>query len=260
MRPARAAWMLGLVVMAGAAGATYATCPGCIDRSRINSTCTWSGDTPFHLDSRNAAHRDHLVADAHLAEELAIRYADVEVGRRFGVEHHGGLLDGGHPRRECLSRMLQAIENDHGATSEQVQLARGGRNRSFDAAVALLFLPLYVLASIAASRRLARRFPPDERFARLVATGLVSVAVSFLGLQCLRLWGGVWETIRVGNGHMTSIRAASQTAWLHHVDNQLPGGVLLFWVVALCCYWMWPAEHPLSATRGPQDVIGVQHR
>jgi hypothetical protein len=49
--------------------------------------------------------------------------------------------------------MLHAIENNHGAASEQVQLARGGRNRTFDVAVALLFLPLYVIASIAASRR-----------------------------------------------------------------------------------------------------------
>jgi hypothetical protein len=255
MRPVLAAWTLGLVVMAGAAGATYATCPGCIDRGRINSTCTWSGDTPFQLDSRNAAHREHLIADAHLAEELAIRYADVEVGRRFGIEHHGGLLDGGHPRRECLSRMLHAIENNHGAASEQVQLARGGRNRTFDVAVALLFLPLYVVASIAASRRLARRFSPDERFARLVATGMVSVAVSALGLQCLRLWGGVWETIRVGNGHMTSIRAASQTAWLHQVDNQLLGGVLLFGFVALCCNWTRSVEHPVSASHGPHDTL-----
>lgn len=132
--------------------------------------------------------------------------------------------------------MFHAIENSHGATSEQVQLARGQRNWRFDVAVSLLFLPLYLFAAIAASRRLSRRFSSDERFARFVATGMVAVAVSFLGLQCLRLWGAVWEVIRVGNGHMTSLRTASRTAWMHHVDGQLIGGVLLFWLVALYCY------------------------
>jgi hypothetical protein len=230
-----AASLLGLVALSGGVWATYVTCPGCIDRTRINSACEWTGDTAFPIELRNAAHQEHLVGDAQIAEELAIRHADVEFGRRFGVEHHGGLIDGGRFRRECLSRMLHAIENNHGVTSEQVHLAGGQRNWTFDLLVSLLFLPLYLLGAIVASRRLLRRFSSDEQFARLVATGMASVAVSFLGLQCLRLWGAVWEVIRVGNGHMTSMRAASRTGWMHHVDGQLIGGILLFWLVALCC-------------------------
>jgi len=254
MRPLLAAWLLGLVTMAGGVWATYVTCPGCIDRSRVNSGCEWTGDTAFRIDPRNAAHQKHLASDAHIAEELAIRHADVEFGRRFGVEHHGGLLDGGRLRRECLSRMLHAIENNHGATSEQVHLARGQRNWTFDVAVSLLFLPLYLLGAIAASRWLSRRFSTDERFVRLVATGMASVAVSFLGLQCLRLWGGVWEVVRVGNGHMTSIRAASQNGWMHHVDGQLIGGVLLFWLVALCCSPVGAVERS-SEDRHPHGAL-----
>lgn len=235
MRPLRAAWLAGFVAMAGAVWATYVICPGCIDRNRINSACHWTGDNAFPIDLSNAAHQKHLVGDAHIAEELAIRHADVEFGRRFGVEHHGGLIDDGRFRRECLSRMLHAIEDSHGATSEQVDLARGQRNRTYDVAASLLFLPFYILGAIAASRWLSRRFSSDERFVRLVATGMVSIAVSFLGLQSLRLWGGLWEVVRVGNGHMTSIRAASQNIWIHHVDGQLIAGVLLFWLVSLCC-------------------------
>jgi hypothetical protein len=248
MRPLRAAWLLGLVTMAGA-WATYVTCPGCIDRSRINSACEWMGDTAFPIDTRNAAHQQHLVSDAHIAEELAIRHADAEHGRRFGVEHHGGLFDGGHFRRECLSRMLQAIENNHGVTSAQVHLARGQRNWIYDVAVTLLFLPLYVLGAVAASRSLSRRFSTDERFVRLVAMGMASVAVSFLGLQCLRFWTAVWEVVRVGNGHMTSIRAASKNIWMHHVDGQLIGGILLFWLVTLCCCRVGSAEQSSAAPR-----------
>ena len=254
MRALRAAWLPGLVAVVGGVWATYVTCPGCIDRSRVNSACKWTGDTAFPIDPQNAASQKHLVGDAHLAEELAIRHADVEFGRRFGVEHHGGLIDGGRFRRECLSRMLHAIENNHGVTAGQVALARGQRNWIFDGAVSLLFLPLYVLGAVAASRRLSRRFANDERRVRLVATVVVSVAVSLLGLQGLRLWGAVWEMIRVGNGHMTSIRAASQSGWVHHVDGQLLGGSLLFWLVALCCSTAGAVERP-SEDRHPHNVL-----
>jgi len=234
MRPLRVAWLVGLLVMAGGVSTTYVTCPGCIDRNRVNKSCEWTGDRTFAIDPLSAGHQQHLAGDAHLAEELAIRYADFEFGRRFGVEHHGGLLESGRIRNECLSRMLGAIEANHSVTPDQVHVARGQRNWMFDAAVSLLFLPIYVLGAIAASRWVLRRFAPDERFARLAAMGMGSVAVSFLGLQCLRLWGAVWEVIRVGNGHMTSMRAASQNGWMHHVNGQLLGAIVLFWLVALC--------------------------
>ncbi len=254
MRPLHAAWLLGLVAMAGGVWATYVTCPGCIDRTRVNKTCEWNGDTSFPLDPGNEAHRQHLVADAQLAEELAIRYADAEFGRRAGVEHHGGLLDNGEFRRECLSRMLNAVERNHDVTAAQVRVARGQRNRTFDIAVGLLFLPLYLLGGIAASRWLSRRLATHDRFVRLIAAGIMSVAFSVLGLQFLRLWGAVWETIRVGNGHMSSMRAASQSRWVDHVDGQLIGGVLLFWLVTLCCSRIAALE-PAAEDRHPHGVF-----
>ena len=247
-------WVLALVAVSAGSWLTYVSCPGCIDRSRVNTSCAWTGDTAFAVDPQNAAQRKHLAGDAQLAEELAIRHADAEYGRRSGIEHHGGLIDDGRFRRECLSRMFQAIENNHGATPEQVQLARGQRNWTFDLAVALLFLPLYLLGAIAASRKLSRRFSADEPFARFVATAAVSVAVSFLGLQCLRLWGAVWEVIRVGNGHMTSIREASRNGWMHHVDGQLIGGILVFWLVALWWFRAGSVPHSNEAPR-PHGVL-----
>jgi hypothetical protein len=225
-----------MAAMAGGVSATYVTCPGCIDRSRVNKTCEWTRDTAFPIDPRNAAHQQHLAADAQLAEELAIRHADAEFGRRFGVEHHGGLLDDGKFRRECLSRMLSAIERNHEVTSLQVAVARGQRNRTYDVAVSMMFLPLYLVGGIAASRWLSRHLARHDRSVRVVAAGIMSLVFSFLGLQFMRLWGAVWEVIRVGNGHMTSMRTASQTRWMaDHVEGQLIGGILLFWLVALCC-------------------------
>ena len=255
MRRLPAPWLLLLVVMSGGVWGAYVGCPGCIDRNRVNKTCEWMGDAAFPIDPQNTAHQKHLVADAQLAEELAIRHADAEFGRRFGVEGHGGLIDNGRFRRECLSRMFRAIENNHDVTSEQIRVARGQRDRTFDLAAGLLFLPLYSLCATVACRWLSRRFSSDERYVGLVATGLASVAVSFLGLEFLQLWLAVWEVVRVGNGHMTGIRAATYNRWSQqYVDAQFIGGIVLFWLVALCCHRVVSDKHSREV-RGPHGVL-----
>jgi hypothetical protein len=236
-------WIIAAVMFAGIL-ATYETCPGCIDRTRANGSCEWRGDTPFDVDPLNAAHRRHLVADAHLAEELAVRHADGEFGRRYGVEHHGGLLDAGRFRRECLASMLQAIERTHNVTAAQVEVARAQRDLRFDAAVALLFVPFYTLGALRACRWVFRRFAPDERAARLVGLIVLSVPVALLGVLVFRLWGAVWETIRVGNGHIgTGIRSAAAATWARQVfDEHLIAALALFWLIALFRYRAAPGH------------------
>ena len=229
-----AIWLSVFAVAAVGAVATYVQCPGCVARTRVNTDCAWTGDVAFRLDPQDAAHRRHLVEDAQLAEELGIRYADTEFGRRAGTAHHGGLLEGGRVRNECLARLFQTIERQHGVTPGQVDAARGVRSPTYDAAVGTLFLPFYVLGAVLVCRRVTRRFSSDERAARTVAIGLGSVATALAGAQVFRLWGGVWEAIRVGNGHMTSIRAASANAWIHHhAGLDIVAGLLIFWLVAL---------------------------
>jgi hypothetical protein len=249
-------WVLGFFVGFGAV-VTYVRCPGCIPRDRINAGCEWTGDTKFTLDPRNSAHLAHLVEDAQLAEELGIRYADVEHGRRTGVEHHGGLLDNGRVRNECLSRMFRAVEDNHGVTADQVRVARGQRNPVFDTAVALLFVPLYWLGAAAVCRRLYRRFSSNEGCARWVAAGLACMPVALLGGQCFRLWGAVWEVIRVGDGHMTSIRAASQTGWTkQYAGADLIAGVLLFWLIALIWSRRGPSVEQANDGQIPHSILG----
>ena len=237
MRPTLGLWLLFFAVAFVGGAVTYVRCPGCIPRDRVNTTCEWTSDAAFSVDSRNPAHQEHLIEDAQLAEELAVSYADAEFGRRFGIEHHGGLIDNGRLRHECLLRMFAAIENNHAVTAEQIRVARGYRNPTFDLAVGLMFLPFYALGATIACRRISRRFSSTERSVRWAATLLASAVVSLLGLQCLRLWGAIWEVIRVGNGHMTTIRAASQTRWIQlYVGADFIAGVVLFWVIALVCY------------------------
>ena len=156
-----------------------------------------------------------------------------------------------------MARLVTTIENNHAVTPEQVAVAREQRNRMFDLAATLSFVPLYVLGATIAFRRLCRRFSSNERHVGLVATCVASVAVSFLGLQSGQLWLSVWEAVRVGNGHMSSFRAATQNPWSHqHVGALFFGGVLLFWLVALFSYRAAPDdEHGLGDAVAPHGVL-----
>lgn len=145
-------------------------------------------------------------------------------------------MDGGRVRADCLAQMFRSVEDTHRVAPGQVHLARGVRNGAYDLVVALVFLPVYLLGATLACGWLSRRFASDERLAGLVATGLVSVAVALAGQQLFRLWGGLWEVVRVGNGHMTSIRAASQTVWAKQFAGaDFIAALVVFWVVALTC-------------------------
>ena len=130
------------------------------------------------------------------------------------------------------------------------------RNGAFDIAVALLFVPFYSLGAAVACRRLYRRFRSDDGYARWGATGLASLAVSLLGAQCFRLWEAVWEVIRVGNGHMTSVRAASQTGWTkQYAGADVIAGVLLFWLVALVLSRIPSGDAPPNGGRLPGGIL-----
>ena len=101
-----------------------------------------------------------------------------------------------------------------------------------------------------------RRFPSHERFVGLVATGLASIAVTVLGIQCFRLFAAVWEVVRVGNGHMTSIRAASYSRWSQqYVGADFIGGLLLFWLIAVICYRSVSNDEHFTDVREPRGIL-----
>jgi len=229
-------WLVLVAVMAVSLGVNRAMCLGCVDRHRGNRNCEWTGDTAFPIDVRNPAHWEHLVGDAQLAEELAIRYADTEFARRFGGSPgHGGLLDRGGVRNGCMNRLIPAIEQIHAVSADQVQLARAGRNPIRDAIVLLLFCPIYVVFARPVSRLVENAVPADARAWRVLAFGLVSPVVSALGLLSFQLWSAVMEGGRVGNpdGHMSGYRLATQPYWTdRNVALLFVAGMILFWLVA----------------------------
>ncbi len=255
MRRFLAPWLLLLVGMVGGIAATYVGCPGCIEHRRVNSTCEWTGDTAFPLDSQNPAHRQHLIKDAQLAEDLAVRFADTEHKRLTGYAGHGGLIDHGRVVNDCMARLFTTIENGHSVTSEEIQVARWQRNRTFDVAVGLLFLPLYAFGASAACHQVWRRFSSHQRYVGLVAMGFVSFAVSVLGLLLGQLWFVAWELVRIGNDHFGGNRAA-RNLWGHHAGELLVAGVLLFWFIASLRYWAMRDDEPLvTNSLAPHGIV-----
>jgi hypothetical protein len=250
-----APWLLLLVGMSGGIGATYVGCPGCIERDRVNSTCEWTGDAKFPLDSQNPAHRQHLIKDAQLAEDLSVRYADTEHKRLSGYKGHGGLIDNGRVVMGCMARLFTTIEKDHVVTPEQIQVARAQRNRAFDAAVGLLFLPLYSFGAIGACRRVWHRFASHQRSVGLFAMGLVSFAVGFLGLLGGQLWFVAWELVRIRNDHFGGHRAA-RNLWGEHAGELFMVGIVVFWVIALLRYVPRSDDQMMSGDdRGPHALL-----
>jgi hypothetical protein len=248
-------WLLLYVAISAGILGTYVVCPGCLERDRDNSRCEWTGDATFPFDPRSLAQQAHLIQDAQLAEELAVRYADAENLRLHGVEHHGGLIESGNVLLGCMSRMFAAIESHHAVTAEQIRAARAQRNRAFDAAVIVLFLPIYWLGVTAVLRGLSRRFSEDRRSVQLIAAGLMSVVVSFVGFQLHILWGALWSTIRLGNGHVGGYRLA-RIAWLPYASALIIGGVLLFWLILLL-YRRIPWNVVLTAAALTCTLTGV---
>ena len=225
-----------LLVLAVASGVAFNRhCPGCIDRSRVNKECEWTGDSAFPIDWKNPAHRQHLTADAQLAEDLAIRRGDAEFNRLYGYEAHGGLIEHGRVVRECMARLVDAIERNHAVTPEQIAAARGQRSLLFDVTAALSFVPLYLFGAIVACSRLHRRFSTERRSVRVAAIVATSVVATFLALQVGQLWLSVWEGVRIRNGHMSGFRAVTYTRWPYrHGIAVYAAGVATFWLVALC--------------------------
>lgn len=208
-----------------------------IDPSRVNSTCAWSGDTSVPVRWQNAAGREHLVRDAQLAEDLAIRYADTEHKRRFGYQGHGGLINHGQLVNECMASLAAAIERNHGVTAEEVQRARGQRSVAFDTAVAVVFSLAYCFGVSIVARRLRIRFANDARAIRAAAIALVSVPTAALGVVLGQIWSMVWESFRVGNDHMSMFRAATPLSpWNQHGGAVWVLAIVLFWIAAL-----WPS-------------------
>jgi hypothetical protein len=202
----------------------------CIYRTRLNADCAWIGDTPFELHLGNQTDRRHLIADAQLAEGVAVRYADTEHRRRFGYGGHGGLVEHGAVLHACFDNLVAEIERDHGVTRAEIDAARSRRDLRFDVPVMLSFSVLYVIAALFANRWIARHFGMSAA-ATTGVTAAASIFFSFVGVQLGAVWGAIWETVRIADAHFGTFRAARAPTG-SHLAYVFAANVLLFWIAA----------------------------
>jgi hypothetical protein len=85
---------------------------------------------------------------------------------------------------------------------------------------------------------------------------LMSLAFSLIGLECLRIWLGVWQTIRVGNGHIGTFRLSMYNFFTTARVGMLFGaGVLLFWIVSARSYWFARSSDDLRDDSAPFGIL-----
>ncbi len=215
-------WMImSFLLLAGLAA--------CSGRDRRNSDCEWPLETAISLDLHNPGQVRHLNNDALLAEDLAIRYADVHWGQRTG--HLGGADVYVAKRDACMAALFSAIAKNHDVTMQQVRDSLARRRLSFDAAVLLLFAALYCFVAGHVARRVGRRFPVRESpAATLSFTAVTSVAVSVAGALLGETWSFYAEGIRLGNQHLSY--RAMRIPWVNHRMEFFLACVFLYWLAA----------------------------
>jgi hypothetical protein len=192
----------------------------------------WGSPLPTHV--QDTAQWRHLVADAQLAEEVAVRSGDAEYPRRYWPG--AGDLHERNAKAQvaCLARLNAVIEDLHGVTSLQRSLANQERNALFDSLVVLSFLPIYVFGIRRVCERFGSVLRADAPSVRVSAVAIGSIIYSGVGLVAFRPWFGSMEGMRVGNPDGDfGFRAAAENYWsLAFVASWLTIGAILFWFVA----------------------------
>jgi hypothetical protein len=205
----------------------------CVDRTRVNNECDWRPESVRTLDLENPQDVAHLYEDAELVAEMGLRYADSMRERLYGIEGHGGLLEGGRYRDECLAKLTAVVASSHHIPPSVLDEARlrGHRHWAWDASVMLVFWLFYVVAAWFSARALYRRFPPQEGWASVVGPLVVAFPISLVGVQAGGFWAIGMEMVRIGNDHLGRTRVA-QMPWDKHEGAILSAGIVVFLLVA----------------------------
>lgn len=211
---------------------------GCIDSTRVNDTCTWSDAISSRLDLTRRGDREHLRADAEIANELMVRYGDVHGPHRPDLER---------PYREqCMTAMIDSITVRHGITRAQFAIAE--RDRIWWADVLLVFLPMVLFGAAGAdyvTRRICRSFDPEDRAVAAIAVIVLMLLVAALTLGVTNFWSFSVEGWRLRNGHV------SNRAFLIPIVTHAWACVIAAVVLSLTVGLLRFVRTPLSATDRP---------
>jgi hypothetical protein len=131
-----------------------------------------------------------------------------------------------------MGTLFEQLAKEHGVPVERVYSSLGQNRGSIDVAENLPFLRLYCLAAVAAIRMIWRRYSPAEEGWVTGATMILLLSLAFAvgGTMMGRLWSGIAEQFRIGNGH-GSYRG-QRLPWSRHETALFAGVFILFWLAA----------------------------
>ena len=186
-----------MISRVGAASLAALLLTACIDQSRVNDRCAWTDGVAGPLDLTSPGGREHLRADAEIANELMVRYGDV-----YGP-HRPDLA---RPYREqCMRALIETLVATHGVTPAQIAWAE--RDRVWWADLLFVYLPMAVLAVAAtdyATRRICGSFDSEGSVIAGILVGVVALSASGLSLGVTHFWAFVVEGWRLHNGHVSN--------------------------------------------------------
>lgn len=209
---------------------------GCVRREGRNQDCRWPAE-PGARALRTSASEDrrHLAEDLEFAEELAVEYMDAHHGPRSGAfQSHEAA---GKALRACLAELAGHIARSHEVDPKEVSRLFGSRNVVADASVIVPFLALYCLGVALLAGWLLRQYPPEDGWMITAIMCLVaSLAFSIGGVLVGEQWVVLWESIRVGTGHLSYRR--DRVPWVRYETLFFLACLGLFWVTAAIRYRM----------------------
>lgn len=202
----------------------------CVQHSAVNADCLWTEDADgvlLHLS--NQTDLAHLSDDAGFAEDLAIRYADVQKGHRSG--HFETAAEYGRTRDACMAALFAVIADEHGVRPAEVRDALMHRPLAFDLAVFASFFVLYGWIVYAIARWMIAAFSLERPGSVVVVTLLASGPIGVAGLMSGGLWSGFFEMLRIGNTHMSY--RVFRVPWGQHTVGLFVACLGVFWLVML---------------------------
>jgi|SRR5688572_4763708 len=217
----------GLVRIMVVLSASLAT--ACAANARFAPECRWLPDHPrAALDLRDRGDRRHLSDDAQVAEDIAIRHADITAGT--GSARRDVPLY--RTRREaCKASLFATIADQHSVSADSVAAAVVNRRVWLDALVMIGFGLLYAALARHVAGRIFQGAIGDSHALASAMTVVVAVVFAAIGVFAGEVWTMLIESIRLGNGHVSY--RVDRVPWRQYPVPIFIAGVLVFLVTAI---------------------------
>jgi hypothetical protein len=199
----------------------------CTRHATIFSTCQLPPWFSINTNHDSLHKRRDLPQDAEFVEDVAIRYADHCCGPHSG--HFRDLGEYGRVRDQCMTGLFGVVASKYGVTDTQVRMSLSLRPIYFDVAVIGSFVFFYAWASRKIVRKNAARHAERGKWWNVIVAAYLSVIVATVGLMAGEFWSDSFESIRLGNGHLSD--RGERLPWHHHRLAVFVCGLIIFWML-----------------------------